>query len=95
MSHENLICDLLCLEQSRVSLFYFPVVFSAGPDWVSFCLEEFKVLWVLRQQGSPCCLLLMGAAGVEGSAKMTEPRFVIRSAALEVCDSTVRHLWIP
>lgn len=95
MSHESLIWDLLCLEQSRVSLFYFPVVFSAGPDWISFCLEEFKVLWVLRQQCRSCWLLLMDAAGVEGSAKMTGPRFLIRSAALEVHDSTVEHLWIP
>lgn len=95
MSHENLIWDLLHLEQSRISVFYLPVVFSAGPDWVSFCLEEFKVLWVLRQQGTPSWLLHMDAAGVEGRAKMTAPRFLIRSAALEVCDSTVYgHLWI-
>lgn len=95
MSHESLLWDLLHLEQSRVSVFYLPAVFSSEPDWISFCLEEFKVLWVLRQQGSPCWLLHMDAAGVEGGAKMTAPRFLIRSAALEVCDSTVGHLWIP
>lgn len=94
-SHENLIWGLLHLEQSRVSVFYFPVMFWAGPDRASFCLEEFKVLWVLRQQSSPWWLLLTHAAGVEGRAKMTGYRFLIRSAPLEVCDRTAGHVWIP
>lgn len=49
--HENLTWDLLCLGESRISVFYSPVMVSAGPGRVCFCLEECKVWWMLRQQG--------------------------------------------
>lgn len=83
-----------CSILKKAGFLSFTLMFSAGPHGVCFCLEEFKVLQVLRQQGSPCWLLLMDAAGVEGRAKMTGARFLIRRAALEVCDSTAGHLWI-
>lgn len=97
VSYENLIWDLLCLGESRISAFTHLSWSQLDQAGCAFARKSARCCECLGSPAVPTVfsLWMLPEWLVKGGAEMTRPRFLIRRAALDVCGNTAGHQWIP